>query len=238
MNSPVVTVILLVLRLGIGVILFRLALNPRYRNLHWLAAVFYLNFFNIFVRGSDLAGIAQAIMVVIQICLAMFTHTTFYRNRRSPVGWVIAGLIAAGGATVYLMTQAPAYRGIQPLYVMCAVNWFWHALAAGQIWGRLRSDRSIEDWIKARYVLVVTYAVVMGALFVVTVLRTPLPFIRFGYPISMMVALVLQYLAWGMPGPLRRYLNRNYQSPATDAQLLGMTEEDALRAVEKEGALT
>ena len=42
------------------------------------------------------------------------------------------------------------------------MNWFWHALVAWQIWRRLRLDRSIEDWIKARYVMVVTYAIAMG----------------------------------------------------------------------------
>ena len=54
MGNPVVTAVLLILRLGIGLILLRLALkDPRHRNLHWLAAVFYLNFVNLFLRGSE-----------------------------------------------------------------------------------------------------------------------------------------------------------------------------------------
>jgi hypothetical protein len=232
MNDPVITAILLILRLGIGVILFRLALNPRYRNLHWLAAVFYLNFVNIFVRGSALGPVSQVVMVVIQICLAMFTHTTFHQHRRSPVVWVIAGLVVSGGATLYLTQNVPTYQGPQPMYVMCAVNWFWHALVALQVWLKLRSDRSIEDWIKTRYALVVTYAVVMGGLFVVIVTRVRLPY--FGFNVIMMVALVLQYLAWAMPAAMRRYLNRNYQPPTVDEKALGMTEEEALRAVEEE----
>jgi hypothetical protein len=33
-----------------------------------------------------------------------------------------------------------------------------------------------------------------------------------------MIALVLQYLAWGMPAALRRYLNRNYQPPVVSVE--------------------
>ena len=214
MQSPVVMTIFLILRLGIGVLLFRLALNPRYRNLHWLAAVFYLNFLNLFLRGPVLGLVAQVVMIVIQICLAMFTHTTFYQRRRSPLPWMVGGLVAAGGTTLYLTTHVPDYTGPQPMFMMCAVNWFWHALVAWQVWRKLRSDRSIEDWIKTRYALVVTYAIAMGGLFIVTLSPGPLPFMRIVWPTIFVTALLLQYLAWGMPAPLRRFLNRNYQPPA------------------------
>ena len=46
--------------------------------------------------------------------------------------------------------------------------------------------------------------------------------------------LLLQYLAWGMPGPLRRYLNRDYQPSAAAEQAMNMSEEDVLRALEKQ----
>jgi hypothetical protein len=233
MGSPVVTIIMLVLRLGIGVILFRLALNPRYRNLHWLAAVFYLNFVNIFLRGPVLWPIAEIVMIVIQICLAMFTHTTFYRHRRSPVAWMIGGLVVAGSTSLYLSLWFPEYSGPQPMWTMCAVNWFWHALVAWQVWRKLRSDRSVEDWIKARYAMVVTYAVIMGALFVLLPLwRSSVLLVRMSWPVSMMLALVLQYLAWGMPAVVRRYLNRNYRPSAAAEQALSMTDEDVMHALE------
>ena len=178
MGNPVVTAILLVLRLGIGLILLRLALDSRYRNLHWLAAVFYLNFLNLFLRGSDLWPASQVLMIVIQICLAMFTHTTFYQHRRSPVVWVIAGLVVAGSASLYLSLRVPSYGGLQPIALLCALNWFWHALVAWQVWRTLGSDRSVEDWVKMRYVMVVTYAVAMSVALPVADLaqrRTPPP---------------------------------------------------------------
>ncbi len=219
MGNTVVMWIFLILRLGIGVILFRLALNPRYRNLHWLAAVFYLNFVSMLLGGPVMGSLSQVLMIVIHICLAMFTHVTFYQHRRSPVAWIIGGLVVAGGASLFLSLRVPPYLGPQPISYMCAVNWFWHALVAWQVWRRLRSDRSIEDWIKTRYILVVTYGVVMGALFVLPLWRSPLALLRWSWPISMMIALVLQYLAWGMPGPLRRYLNRNYQEPVVSVEV-------------------
>ncbi len=230
MGSPVFTAITLVLRLGIGVILFRLALNPKYRNLHWLAAVFYLNFLNLFLRGPALGQIALVVMVVIQICLALFTHTTFYQHRRSPVAWVIGGILVAGGVSLYLSRGATSYTFPHPMSYMCALNWFWHGLVAWQVWRTLGPDRSVEDWIKVRYVLVVTYAVAMGTLFVLPAWRSPVS-LRWLWPATFIVALLLQYLAWAMPGALRRYLNRNYRPPVADEQALSMSEEDIERAL-------
>jgi hypothetical protein len=233
MGNPVVTAILAVLRLGIGLILLRLALDSRYRNLHWLAAVFYLNFLNLFLRGSDLWPASQVLMIVIQICLAMFTHATFYQHRRSPVAWVIAGLVVAGSASLYLSLRVPSYRGLQPIALLCALNWFWHALIAWQVGRTLGSDRSVEDWVKMRYGMVVTYAVAMGVLFVLPTWRSGVLLFRVAWWVTLIVALLLQYLAWGMPAALRRYLNRNYRSPVPAEQALSMTDEDILRALEK-----
>jgi hypothetical protein len=235
MGNPVMTAVFLVLRLGIGLILLRLALkDSRHRSLHWLAAVFYLNFVNLFLRGPAHPVISLTLTVVIQICLALFTHATFYKNRRSPVVWVIAGLLAAGGASLYLAPQRPAYTAWDPMRMMSAVNWLWHGLVAWQVWRRLRSDGSIEDWVKARYVMVVTYAAAMAALFLLPGWRTAWPVVGMAWTATFIVALLLQYLAWGMPAVLRRYLNRNYQPSAAAQQAMSMTEEDVLRALERQ----
>jgi hypothetical protein len=236
MRNPVVMDVFLVLRLGIGLLLLRLALNPKYRNLHWLAAVFYLNFIALFLRGQALGSAAQALMVVIQICLAMFTHTTFYRHRRSPVGWMIGALIVGGGLSFYRPQHPTAYAGLVPMQLMSAANWSWHGLVAWQVWRKLRLDRSIEDWVKTRYVIVVTYALAMAALFLLQVSRTGVPFLGWVWTATFIVALVLQYLAWGMPAFLRNYLNRNYRPSAATAEARDMTEEEVLRALEKQRA--
>jgi hypothetical protein len=234
MGSPVLTTILLVLRFGIGLILFRLALNPKFRNLHWLAAVFYLNFLLLFLRGPGMRVVAMVLIVVIQICLAMFTHTTFYKNRRSPVGWVIGGLVLGGVVSLYLSQRYPGFLGIRVLQMTNVANWFWHALTAWLVWRKLRPDQTIEDWIKARYVLVVAYALAMSAIYLFPARQSSLPSVRMASNAVFVVSLVLQYLAWGMPGFFRRFLNRNYQASAAVAQAQNMTEEDVLRALEKQ----
>ena len=139
MGDPVVTAIMMVLRLGIGVILLRLALRGS-RNLHWLAACFYLNFLVLFLRGPDLRVASQAVVVVIQICLAMFTHATFYQNRRSPIAWVIGGILIGGGVVPLphgpvapgqrLSLDLPDRRG--ELGVACAGRMAGPAQAAGR----------------------------------------------------------------------------------------------------------
>jgi len=235
MGDPVLTAIMMALRLGIGLILLRLALRGS-RNLHWLAACFYLNFLVLFLTAPNLRLVSQTVLVVIQVCLAMFTHATFYRNRRSPIVWVVGVILASGGLALYLVSQAPSSGGFRLLFVTGGANWAWHALVAWQARRKLLADRSIEDWIKARYAIIVAYATLMAVIFVIPLLpltagRTV--FFRWVWPVTMMVSVVLQYLAWGMPGPLRRFLNRNYQAPAA----LGMTEDELLRAMEaKESA--
>ena len=74
----------------------------------------------------------------------------------------------------------------------------------------------------------------MSLLFIVPLLPVSpgsMTFYRLVWPLTMMASVVLQYLAWGMPGPLKRYLNRNYHAPAG---LQGMTEEELLRAMEEQ----
>jgi hypothetical protein len=231
MGNPVMTAIMMVLRLGIGLILLRLALNPRSRNLHWLAACFYLNFLALFLRTPRLLIVSQAVVIVIHICLAMFTHTTFYRDRRSPIRWVIGGLLLGGGASLYLWQPGPGNVGMRLLFGICALNWLWHGLVAWQAWRKLASDQTIEDWIKARYVMIVVYAAIMSILFLYPLV--PMLFYRMAFPIMMIASVVFQYLAWGMPDVLRRFLNRNYVAPAAYAQAHDVTEEDVLRALEQ-----
>ncbi|MBN2371647.1 MAG: hypothetical protein JXO72_14285 [Vicinamibacteria bacterium] len=234
MDNIYITSMVMILRLGIGVILFRLALNPRYHNLHWLAAVFYLNFINLFLRDPALFPLPLILMIVIHICLALFTHTTFYQHRRSPVAWIIGGFVVVGALPFFTALGGPLFWGVTPLHLMCAINWFWHALVAWQVWRKLRLDRSIEDWIKVRYTLVVAYATLMGMLFLLPVWRSSISFVGLIGPVGMMVGLVLQYLAWGMPAALRRHLNRNYRPPVTDATALNVTEDDILRELQKQ----
>jgi hypothetical protein len=234
MGNPVMTAIMMVLRLGIGLILFRLALKGK-SNLHWLAACFYLNFLVLLLPGPRLMLASQAVVIIIQICLAMFTHATFYQNRRSPIGWVIAGILLGGSASLYLWVRHPEVGGLRMMFLIGAANWFWHAWVAWQAWRKLRGDQAIEDWIKARYAMVVAYALLMSALFTFPLFATGQAtrvFYGWAWPLTITVSVVLQYLAWGMPSALRRFLNRNYKAPAAFGDMANMTEEELLRAME------
>jgi hypothetical protein len=178
---------------------------------------------------------SQSVVIIIQICLAMFTHTTFYQNRRSPIRWVIAGIVLGGAASLYLWIRYPQVGGLRVMFLIGAANWFWHAWVAWRAWQKLRRDQAIEDWIKARYALVVAYALLMGVLFVFPLFlmgQATGVYYSWAWPLTVSVSAVLQYLAWGMPDALRRFLNRNYKAPAAFGDMAGMTEEELLRAME------
>jgi hypothetical protein len=107
----------------------------------------------------------------------------------------------------------------------------------------IRADKSVEDWIKARYTLVLAYLfvvlvtpllTVMGIashffLFITTILDSlALGFVVHG---SLITFVVLEYLAWVMPQGYRRFLNRRYQSMEQSPGFsLEMSEEEIIRS--------
>src|SRR5262245_30413913 len=92
----ILLVVLTVARLWIGVQLYLTARKSNLKNLYWLAAVFVLAAYSLFTptTESPLAnyGVFHLGFIAGHFCLAMFIHTTFYRDRKSPV-WIVLGLV-------------------------------------------------------------------------------------------------------------------------------------------------
>jgi hypothetical protein len=200
------------------------------RDLLWLA-VHYLATF-VFDISFILAGAARAgnlpgkwilplgglqclFGLLGDLALVSFIHQTFYRDRKSPA-WVFIGsaLVIFGlGIGAIPLVEFPIFN---PLI------WGWLAFGANQAYRRLAGEPYVEDWIKARYRLMVTYSfmLILTALLPLTefVLAAPVQVAALTILDILLgaAAITLQYLVWVMPESFRKWLNRKQGAPAKD----------------------
>jgi hypothetical protein len=233
--------IMIIIRIVIGVSLTRAALRQNVRNLLWLGAVFFANgLFTIFsFQAWDSPFLFHLGILLAQVCLVLFIQQTFYRGRRSPWGMFMA--ITLVGGLVDLWIDAGSSIEISsntPMYVVTSCNWLWHTVIAYQAYRAAVRDRAVEDWVKARYRLMIAYCCI-------TVLVTILALVQLvlGIPPGALTAvqvlfvigsIVLQYLVWVMPERFRQYLNRNYQPSEFEAAALEQSEEEIMRQLQGE----
>jgi hypothetical protein len=230
-------VILILARLVIAVQLTRLAYRQALHNLLWLAAFFFLTsagdlalLFNLFWLFGLCVGAGEIVMV-------MFIHQTFYRDRKSP--YLIFLTIAIFFAVVDFKISLAATK----LLAFNPCNWVWLIVIGYQSYKLISADKSVEDWIKARYKLVIAYSFLALVTPLLTVLgiashffpfvTTVLDSLAMGFFVlgSLIAFVVLEYLAWVMPRPYRRFLNRHYQPLEQNPSFsIEMPEEEVLRA--------
>jgi hypothetical protein len=168
-----------------------------------------------------------------------FTHAAFYQDRSSP-RWVLLVLVvlAALGVIVFDVQNRQAnlgeaerafYQVGMTMLIGLAklLAWGWHFGAAWRSYRRIAASPYVEDWVKARYQLILGYslALVLGGLIL---LASPL--IGFNMAnnltgLTLILTVIPQFLAWAMPEGLRRYLNRNYQPPALEDELAAIVQE-------------
>lgn len=230
--------LLLFVRLVIAVQLTRVAHRQNLPNLYWLAAFFFITcigdisftFFSLIWMLGIAVGLGE-------IALAMFIQQTFYRDRKSPFA------IFMGISVVYALVDT-----IMPLVVpgtfpyFSPFNWIWLAMAGYQGYKQIASEKIVDDWVKARYRMVIAYSVIALA----APLQSLLLMASFALPSLMAVAyssaiitvvqlftiagVVLEYLAWVMPGFFQRFLNRNFHPASQSLNVsLDMSEEEIMR---------
>jgi hypothetical protein len=230
-------VILILARVVISIQLTRVAYRQSLPNLFWLAAFFLLTsagdialVFNLFWIFGLCVGLGEIVMV-------MFIHQTFYRDRKSPYLIFLAIAILFAVADFKISLAATKLLAFNPC------NWVWLIVISYQSYQLIKADKTVEDWIKVRYKLVIAYSVValvtpmltvMGIAshflpFIITILDSlALGFVVLG---SLIAFVVLEYLAWVMPQPYRRFLNRSYQPIEQNHDFsFEMSEEEVLRA--------
>lgn len=233
--SPLLVIVLLIitiLRLVLAIQLTVVARQKDMRNLLWLSVYFYATFFfDIFlnlnatthtmvnVGGMTLyifSALYSLAYLVGDIALISFIRLTFYRDRKSPYLFYLGSALAFFiiGLVVAFTTASSVTAPFNPFI------WVWLTSAAYQGYRQI-ADKPVEDWVKARYQLMLAYAI---PLLLVALLSIPVA-MGAGQIISILgilisiPAFILQYLVWAMPANFRRYLNRNYVA-ATEEEIM------------------
>ncbi len=98
--------------------------------------------------------------------------------------------------------------------------WLWHAIAGFQASKLISADSHVENWVKARYRLIVIYSCLQSLVGVVMMGRPFLPDIALIFTLLLVISTTtMQFLVWVMPESFRLWLNREQRArPAEDEQ--------------------
>ncbi|MBN2002826.1 MAG: hypothetical protein JXA21_05675 [Anaerolineae bacterium] len=235
--------ILILMQIVIGAVLFNSAHQNRQPNLYWLSLVFFFaSVTAIFIPlGGSPPGetsaslwLNQALSVLGKIWVILFIHTTFYTNKASPTGWVLAAMVPLIAMTLYgvavtrdIFNQSP---WITANNVSTVLIWAWHSWVAYQGWHSVANEAGVADWVKSRYLMMVTYSLLVAVGGVASVIRvafgggagtTAIGILLGALALLCQIGSVtLQFLTWVMPEGFRRWLNRNYHEEPEEAIML------------------
>lgn len=243
---PIVTMtitwILVVARFIIAVQLTRVGRQQKLPNLLWLAGFFYITGIgDIFVSLSPVTNLTWPFFLAVglgEVVMVMFIQTTFYQDRKSPY------LIFMVLAVAILVVDMIAWSNSAYVPYYSPFNWIWLIWVAYQAYKKIAANPAVEDWVKARYKLIIAYSLaalaaplysiislfaLVSPSFAAWFYNSPsTPIIQVGAQVVILIfatiGIALEYLAWVMPEKYLQWLNRNYQAPAPDK-----AEEEIMR---------
>jgi hypothetical protein len=225
--------ILIIIRMLTGLRLFLSGRKNNLPNLIWLSVSMFVTVIILLLvplESNPLAHLPFSLWIFTlgsiagQASLIIFNQLTFYKDRKSPVGWIWAIFIIFSAIAMYgVMVSESNFK--QSVWVAASlpvgvVIWGWHGLLAYQALSQIALEKNVEDWVKARYRLIVTYAIVLIIGTIASIIRnffasgaeSPLgSLMSIISLITQIVSIALLFLVWAMPESFRRWLNRNYQ---------------------------
>ncbi len=219
--------------LAAGVQTARIARKSSEPGMGWLAANFLFaavgNVFSMLVYAPPVTTVIAAVSLTITaICLIMFVHRTFYRDRTSPYLFFLVVAVLAGAYHIYVaFTNPMSYTSYTQIGL--GLVWAWQAFLAYKYYQHFRKDPVVEDWVKGRYLLWFIYTATTFVL--IARMFLPLAYGSWEQYVStplLIVCVILQYLTWAMPAGLQRWLNRNYKpvTAATPDEMMAMAEKE------------
>jgi len=227
--------IMVALRLWTAIVLFTKARQNKLTNLYWLAGsfvVFGAGAAFAPTAGNPLALVSASLWLLVAFGLLsvfatiQFVSETFYRNRASPAPWMRGVAVVLGALALYGVVLSPSVLQQHPLaallQVVICVLFGWQGWAGYQAWRGVAHQKTVEDWVKGRYQLVIWYSgcqIVAGLASAVRIVLVGGGATGGLGSLMALVALVanfgvvaLSYLAWAAPAGFYGWLNRNYKA--------------------------
>ncbi|MHA2295946.1 MAG: hypothetical protein ACXAEU_03585 [Candidatus Hodarchaeales archaeon] len=236
----VISLVTIAVRFTIGVKLLSVSRRTNMKNLQTLSIVFLLNSLAL---AFTLDFINQFILFYLMIDIAMvfhllFTKQTFFADLKSPFKVILSLTIVFA---VLNVITAGIYALDDTLENISLISRIFFALATYVVWGwffqvaytsykRIAPNRSVEDWIKARYRLMIYYAVFI--LIPVTLLIFSTSQEDMFTILAAVIAIAswtLQFIVWVMPERIRVYLNRNYTTSSHEEE--SQSDDEIMKAL-------
>jgi len=176
-----------------------------------LAAGALLNLMRFFVQILA----ANVIVIIDNALMAIFIHMTFYKDKKSPIYIILPTIIITGVLNVILtaMGQNLIIAVILDNSSRIIIGIFF-ALTSTSTYLNIKNIKSVEPWLKFRYLLVIVYGlgwISVGIIFIIT----PNPEMEdnigtLALRIIFAFMEIIEFIAWVMPSRLKDWLNRNY----------------------------
>ncbi|MFX1398991.1 MAG: hypothetical protein ACFFAS_18345 [Promethearchaeota archaeon] len=210
----------------IALTLISRAKKNKINTLYLLAIAIFLEGFSSMVNVESppiflLAFIPMNIAVWSHI---IFIKLTFYKDRKSPISillaiiipisvlqWILSGIHDIGLNKSFLMFF---FGGRLLFSILQVITYGWLAYSFLKTYLKTRNNKMLEPWVKARYLLIITYAsakLVVGLLMPFSPITiTPLDWIFIPMAVAAFTVMPSLFLAWVMPKGLKKWLNRNF----------------------------
>jgi len=205
-------------RIIIAVRLFQVAART-VKSLYWLGGAFVINtvyyifLLNLFNSISALKFWPITIgLTIAQLLIVLFIHHTFYSGQKSPYLIFFGITLATGFTDMGLRIVNPDSFWFL-ISVATSINWGWHAVIAYKAYHQVAEEDYVEDWVKARYKLMIAYCACLattGLGFFVRWFPHLSQIIQSLVGLFALAGVIIQFLVWVMPENFRTYLNRNY----------------------------
>ena len=240
--------VMVLLRLWTAGVLVVTGRQNKLTNLYWLAAAFAL--FAIGAAFAPTVGnplgflpvsfwLFMVLALISEFAVIRFVDETFYRGRPSPAPWMYGVAVVLGATTLYGVAVSAAADQQHPLVataqVLVCVVFAWQGWAGYQAWQGVAKEKTVEDWIKGRYQLVIWYSAFQFVASLASGVRILGAGGGTGNALGTSMALVtlvcnlatvaLAYLAWAAPAGFYKWLNRNYKPP----EVKELSEEEVMR---------
>jgi len=227
--------VMVLLRLWTAVVLCVNGRQNKLTNLYWLAAAFVL--FGVGAAFAPTAGnplgflpssfwLFIGLVLISVFATIQFVSQTFYRNRPNPAPWMYGAAVVLGGLGLYGVALSPAPDQDHPLVaaaqVLICLVFAWQAWAGYEAWRGVAHEKTVEDWVKGRYQLVIWYSAGQFVASLGSIVRILGAGGGSGNALGALMAVVtllfniavvaLSYLAWAAPQGYYRWLNRNYKA--------------------------
>ncbi|MFX1398990.1 MAG: hypothetical protein ACFFAS_18340 [Promethearchaeota archaeon] len=175
----------------------------------------------------------------------LFITFTFYKDRKSPiyillmitvpisiVHWYLSGIYDSGLNKTELF-----YFTVRLMYsILLFIVYGWMVYSTIKSYLKFRKNIMIQPWIKARYLLVITYCLAkisLGVFMHFVPSDSSVDYWAVGVAVSTVAALtsfIAQFLAWVMPKGFKKWLNRNF-SVQKEEEIL--SEEELMKQLEE-----